>query len=63
MGQYQSLAASIGPTLTRIKEAILRNWFIRNFIIASYALATYESGFLSILMFVTATFMGNFVGV
>lgn len=41
----------------------MANWFIRNVIVASYAVVTYESGFLSILMFVTATLMGNFVGV
>lgn len=41
MGHYHNLAASMGPTLSRFKEAIVNNWFIRNFIIASYALATY----------------------
>jgi len=41
MGHYHNLVARMGPTFTRIKEAIVNNWFIRNFIIASYALATY----------------------
>ena len=39
------------------------NVVVRNVFIASYALATYESSFLSILMFVSATIMGNFWGV
>ena len=37
--------------------------FVRHVFIAGYALATYESSFLSILMFVSATLMGNFVGI
>ena len=63
MSHYTRVADKAGPVLSKVKDAIMGNWFIRNFIIASYSLATYESGFLSILMFVTATFMGNFVGV
>ena len=42
---------------------ILANWFVRNVLIAFYSLSLYESGFLSIMMFIVATIMGNFVGV
>jgi len=37
--------------------------FFRKILIASWALNKYESGFLSILIFVVASIMGNFVGV
>ena len=47
----------------RLKERIMSNMFVRHVLIALYALWTYESSFLSILMFVSATLMGNFVGV
>ena len=36
---------------------------MRNILISLIALQRYESGFLSILMFVVATLLGNFVGV
>ena len=41
----------------------MQNSIVRNVFIASYTLITYESSFLSILMFVSATIMGNFWGV
>ncbi len=37
--------------------------FFRKILIASWALNKFESGFLSILIFVVASIMGNFVGV
>ena len=41
----------------------MQNYFIRNFFISLYSIWTYESSFLSILMFVSATLMGNFWGI
>lgn len=63
MTQYTNLSNRAGPLIEKVKDTVLGNWFVRNVFVASYTLATYESGFLSILMFVTATLMGNFVGV
>jgi inositol 1,4,5-triphosphate receptor type 1/inositol 1,4,5-triphosphate receptor type 3 len=51
------------PYAAKVKDVIMQNYFIRNIIISTYSLSQYESGFLSILMFVVATFLGNFVGV
>jgi hypothetical protein len=41
----------------------MKNYFVENVLISTYAISQYESGFLSILMFVVATFLGNFVGI
>lgn len=41
----------------------MSNPIVRNVFVTAYALANYEAGFLSILMFVIAAIMGNFVGV
>jgi len=53
----------VKPYFRKIKSAFMNNPIIRNTFVTAYALSQYESGFLSILMFVIATIMGNFVGV
>lgn len=63
LAHYENLIALVKPYFSAIKSAILSNLFVRNILVTTYALAQYESGFLSILMFVVATIMGNFVGV
>ncbi len=60
---YENLIGTIKPYFRAIKSAILNNFFVRNVLVTAYALSQYESGFLSILMFVIATMLGNFVGV
>jgi hypothetical protein len=57
------MLGALAPYSRKIKVAIMSNWLVRNIFISFYALSQYESGFLSILMFVVATFLGNFVGV
>lgn len=51
------------PYTSKVKEAVLSNVVVRNVFITAYSLANYEAGFLSILMFVVAAIMGNFMGV
>jgi hypothetical protein len=51
------------PFFGKVKNAIMQNFLVRSTVISFYALWHYETGFLSILMFVVATFLGNFVGV
>jgi hypothetical protein len=51
------------PFFAKVKDAIMKNILVRNIIISFYALWHFETGFLSILMFVVATLLGNFVGV
>jgi prepilin signal peptidase PulO-like enzyme (type II secretory pathway) len=51
------------PYFVKVKDAIMRNWLVRDTILSFYALWHFETGFLSILIFVIATFLGNFVGV
>mgnify|MGYP001199445721 CR=1 FL=1 len=51
------------PYMVKIKDALMNNWIVRNIFISFYALSHYEEGFLSILMFVVATLLGNFVGI
>ena len=63
MGHYEKLTTSVGPFFEKTKDRFMDNMFVRHVFIAGYALATYESSFLSILMFVSATIMGNFVGI
>ena len=63
MSHYASFSQKIEPALSSFKEGVMQNVFVRNVIIAIYTLMTYESSFLSILMFVSATIMGNFWGV
>ena len=63
MANYNKTMGSVGPTLVRIRQGIMSNVIVRNVFISAYAISNYESGFLSILMFVTATIMGNFVGI
>ena len=63
VGYYRNTMMVFQPYTSKIYSAIVNNFFIRNVIIATYALSQYESGFLSILMFVSATLLGNFVGV
>lgn len=63
MTHYERLATNVGPFLEKAKDRFMDNIFVRHVLIAGYALATYESSFLSILMFVSATIMGNFVGI
>lgn len=41
----------------------MSNYIVQNVVITTYSLSQYESGFISIVMFVVATFLGNFVGV
>jgi hypothetical protein len=60
---YQNILLAIEPYSSRIKNVIMSNTIVRNVFITAYSLSQYESGFLSILMFVAATIMGNFVGV
>jgi hypothetical protein len=60
---YQNLLLAVEPYSSKIKEVIMSNVVVRNVFITAYSLAQYESGFLSILMFVSATILGNFVGV
>jgi len=63
MAHYTRIADSLGPFLEKFKVGFMANWFIRNIFISLYSISTYESSFLSILMFVTATVLGNFWGV
>lgn len=63
MGHYKNTLNLIRPYSSQVKDAIMANVLIRNSFVAAYSLATYEAGFLSILMFVVAAIMGNFVGV
>jgi hypothetical protein len=53
----------IGSKLTIGKNKITEYEWYKNTITTLIALYTYESGFLSILIFVLATFAGNFIGV
>ena len=63
MAHYGQMSESLGPILERFKDRFMQNYFIRNFVISLYSIWTYESSFLSILMFVSATLMGNFWGI
>ena len=63
MAHYGQMSESLGPILDRFKDRFMQNYFIRNFVISLYSIWTYESSFLSILMFVSATLMGNFWGI
>lgn len=62
-GYYSILYELAQPYMVKIKVAFMNNWVVRNIFISFYALSHYEEGFLSILMFVVATFLGNFVGI
>lgn len=57
------MLATIRPYSNKVKDAFMSNVIVRNVFITAYALANYEAGFLSILMFVAAAIMGNFMGV
>ena len=60
---YRSAMTVFQPYTSYVYSLIMNNWFIKNVVLAGYALSQYESGFLSIMMFVSATLLGNFVGV
>jgi hypothetical protein len=53
----------IGAKLTIAKDKVVEHPLYKNTITSFISLYTYESGFLSILIFVFATFAGNFIGV
>lgn len=53
----------IGSKFAVAKNFITENKWYKNTITTFVALYQYESGFLSILIFVLATFAGNFIGV
>lgn len=63
MAHYENLLGVVHPYTSKVKEAVLSNVVVRNVFITAYSLANYEAGFLSILMFVVAAIMGNFMGV
>lgn len=63
MVHYETMLGAVQPYTSKIKEAVMSNVIVRNVFITAYALANYEAGFLSILMFVAAAIMGNFMGV
>lgn len=63
LGYYKFLLEMLTPGFKKVKDAVMQNWLIRNTVISFYALWHFETGFLSILIFVIATFLGNFVGV
>jgi len=63
LGYYSNLSNYVKPYISKAKEAVMANMVVRNVFVTAYALANYENGFLSILMFVVAAIMGNFVGV
>lgn len=63
MAHYETMLGAVQPYTSKIKEAVMSNVIVRNVFITAYALANYEAGFLSILMFVAAAIMGNFMGV
>lgn len=57
------LLSWLGSKLALAKNLVTKHPFYKNTITSLIALHTYESGFLSILIFVSATFAGNFIGV
>lgn len=63
VGYTNSLVGVFKPYASKIKSAIMSNYIVQNVVITTYSLSQYESGFISIVMFVVATFLGNFVGV
>lgn len=63
LAYYKLLLDALTPGFKRVKDAVMQNWLVRNSVISFYALWHFETGFLSILIFVIATFLGNFVGV
>lgn len=63
MSYYKLLFTAFDPFFSKVKTLIVNNWIVRNVFLSFYALSKYESGFISILMFVVATLLGNFVGV
>jgi len=58
-----SIISVVGSKIYLTKKYIAENPLYKNTITAFVALYNYESGFLSILIFVSATFAGNFIGV
>lgn len=63
MSSIDHLKQLVKPYLVIVKDKILENKVVEDTLVTFYSLFKYESGFISIMMFVMASIFGNFLGV